>query len=144
MQPIGVVRNEVPEDEVSRQRATMVSDIIIDDEWADALTGIEEYSHIFVLFWMHKKPDTPVQQLIHPRGNEAYPLSGVLATRVRNRPNQIGMAVAELIRREGNKLTVMRLDAYNGTPILDLKPYDDYDVVESVKVPQWWAKKCRK
>lgn len=144
MQPIGVVKNDVPEDEVSRQRATMVSEIIINDEWADALTGIEEYSHIFVLFWMHKKPDTPVEQLIHPRGNKDLPLSGVLATRVRNRPNQIGMAVAELLSRDGNILTVKRLDAYDGTPIVDIKPYDDYDAVDTISVPEWWAKKCRK
>lgn len=144
MQPIGIVKNDVPDEEVPRRRAEMISQIIIDDQWADALTGIEEYSHIFILFWMHKKPDTPVEQLIHPRGDKDLPLSGVLATRVRNRPNPIGMAVAELLSRDGNKLTVKRLDAYDGTPILDLKPYDDYDAVKSIQVPEWWAKRCRK
>lgn len=142
--PIGYVSNDVPDDEVPRKRADMVSEILIDEKWSDALLNIEEYSHVFVLFWMHKKGDVPVEQLIHPRGDKKLPLTGVLATRVRNRPNSIGMAVAELLERDGNKLTVKRLDAFDGTPILDLKPYDDYDVFESIRVPEWWAKRCRK
>lgn len=143
--PIGYVSHKLDDEEIPRQRAVMVSEITIDDQWSDALTGIEEYSHIFVLFWMHKRNEnTSVEQLIHPRGDKNLPLSGVLATRVRNRPNPVGLAVAELLERNGNTLKVKRLDAFNGTPIIDIKPYDDYDVFESVKVPEWWAKRCRK
>ena len=79
--PIGYVSHQLDDIEVPRQRAFMISEIIIDDQWSDALTGIEEYSHIFVLFWMHRIVDAPVQQLIHPRGDEKLPLTGVLATR---------------------------------------------------------------
>lgn len=141
--PIGYVSHQLDDIEVPRQRAFMISEIIIDDQWSDALTGIEEYSHIFVLFWMHRIVDAPVQQLIHPRGDEKLPLTGVLATRSRNRPNPLGLAVAELLARDGNRLRVRRLDAFNGTPIIDLKPYDDYDAFTSVGVPEWWAKRCR-
>ncbi len=144
LNPIGYVKNDIPEDEVSRKRSEMISEIVIDDCWADALTGIEDYSHIFVLFWMHKTGETRVEQLIHPRGDNKLPLTGVLATRVRNRPNPVGLAVAELLERKGNILTVKKLDAFHGTPVLDIKPYDDYDSIESIKVPEWWAKRCRK
>ena len=144
LSPIGYVKNDVPDDEVPRKRAEMVSDILIDPQWTDALLNIEEYSYIFVLFWMHKVGETPVHQLIQPRGDKNLPTTGILATRARNRPNPIGMAVAELLERDGNRLIVKRLDAFDGTPVLDLKPYDDYDVFETVRVPEWWAKRCRK
>jgi len=144
LSPIGYVKNDIPEDEVPRNRAEMISEIVIDDYWAKALTGIEEYSHIFVLFWMHKTGAAEVEQLIHPRGDNKLPLTGVFASRTRNRPNPVGLAVAELLKREGNKLKVKRLDAFDGTPVLDIKPYDDYDSFESVNVPDWWAKRCRK
>ena len=144
LKPIGYVQNDIPDDEVPRKRAEMVSEILIDEEWTDALLNIEEYSHIFVLFWMHKVGDIPVQQLTQPRGDKNLPTTGILATRSRNRPNPIGMAVAELLERDGNRLIVKRLDAFDGTPVLDLKPYDDYDAFDSIRVPEWWAKRCRK
>ena len=141
---IGYVKNDIPDDEVPRKRAEMISEIVIDEEWTDALLNIEEYSHIFVLFWMHKKNNGDVEQLIHPRGDNKLPLTGVFATRARNRPNSVGLAVVELLGRDGNRLRVKRLDAFDGTPVLDLKPYDDYDAFESITVPDWWANRCRK
>ena len=73
----------------------------------------------------------------HPRGYPALPLGGLFAARGRNHPNSIGLAVVELIERTGAVLTVRRLDAYDNTPILDIKPYDDYDVFPDIKVPEW-------
>ncbi len=144
LSPIGYVKNNIPEEEVPRKRAEMVSEILIDEQWTDALQNIEEYSHIFVLFWMHKVGSEAVKQLIQPRGDEKLPTTGILATRARNRPNPIGIAVAELLERDGNKLIVKKLDAFDGTPVLDIKPYDDYDVFEDIRVPEWWANRCRK
>ena len=57
--------------------------------------------------------------------------------RTRNRPNPIGLAVVDLLGISGNRLTVRRLDAYAGTPVLDIKPYDHYDVFEDIRVPDW-------
>lgn len=144
VRPIGYVRNNIPEAEVPRRRAEMISEIVIDEHWLEGLTGVEAYSHLFVVFWMHKEGTHPVELLLHPRGDESLPLTGILATRARNRPNPIGLAVVELLKRNRNRLTVRSLDAYDGTPVLDLKPYDDYDAVASIKVPEWWAKRCRK
>ncbi len=144
MRPIGYVKTEIPDKDVSKRRAEMVSEIVIADQWQDALTDIEAYSHLFVLFWMHKKSDNVIEQRVHPRGDKNLPLTGVFATRSGNRPNPIGLAVVELLQRKGTHITVRRLDAYDGTPILDLKPYDDYDVFQSIRVPEWWAMRCRK
>lgn len=144
MAPIGYVVNDVADNEVPKRRAEMISEIVINDCWTDALQGIEDYSHIFVLFWMSNQERNRVEQLIHPRGNNKLPLTGILATRARNRPNPIGLAVVELLGKNGNRLKVKRLDAFNGTPILDLKPYDDYDIFNSIRVPEWWVNYCRK
>lgn len=121
----------------------MISQIEIAPEWLDALRGIEDYSHLFVVFWMHKVERGSVQRLVHPRGDQSLDKTGIFASRMRNRPNPIGLAVVELIDVDGCRLTVKKLDALDGTPVLDLKPYDDYDVVEDVTVPEWWAKRCR-
>jgi tRNA (Thr-GGU) A37 N-methylase len=50
----------------------------------------------------------------------------------------VGLAVAELLERHGNILVVRRLDAFDGTPVIDLKPYDSYDVVNELRTPVWW------
>jgi tRNA (Thr-GGU) A37 N-methylase len=72
------------------------------------------------------------------RGHEDLPLTGVLSTRGRDRPNPIGLAVVEWLGRTGHCLQVRRLDAYDGTPVIDIKPYDPYDVFTDLRVPDWW------
>jgi tRNA (adenine37-N6)-methyltransferase len=79
---------------------------------------------------------------VHPRGDETLPLTGVFAARGRNHPNPIGLAVVELLERDGPHLTVKRLDAYDGTPILDIKPYDHYDVFTEIEVPAWFRERA--
>ena len=68
------------------------------------------------------------------------PLVGVFAVRTNLRPNPIGLTLVELVKVEGNVLTVRGLDAFKDTPILDIKPYDYWDVAENIRVPEWWAK----
>ena len=68
------------------------------------------------------------------------PLLGVFATRTMFRPNPIGLTLVELLKVEGNVLTVKGLDAYDGTPVLDVKPFDAWDNATDAKVPEWWKK----
>jgi tRNA-Thr(GGU) m(6)t(6)A37 methyltransferase TsaA len=75
---------------------------------------------------------------VRPRGRSDMPLIGVFATRSPHRPNPIGLTLVELVKRKRNILTVKGLDAINGTPILDLKPYDIWDSAENIRVPNWW------
>ncbi len=116
----------------------MISQIIMQPEYVDAITGLDEYSHIFVLFWMHQVDQQNYQNLTHPRGRDDLPLRGCLASRGRNHPNPIGLAVAELLELNGDTLTVKKLDGFDGTPVIDIKPYDDYDRVADPRVPDWW------
>jgi len=77
---------------------------------------------------------------VHPRGREDMPLLGVFATRTSRRPNPVGLTLVELLKVEGNVLTVRGLDAFDGTPVLDIKPFDQRDMVEGARVPEWWMR----
>jgi tRNA-Thr(GGU) m(6)t(6)A37 methyltransferase TsaA len=136
--PIGVVRNSVLEPRMDGWEGVR-SDLIVRDDLADALHGIETYSHIIVIFHLDRVPEQErTTGRIHPRGDPRLPEQGVLATRSQRRPNPIGVAVVPLLRRRKNILRVRGLDAINGTPVLDIKPYfPGYDSVPDATVPDW-------
>lgn len=137
LRPIGVVRNG------ERQRYEgwehIRSDLIFRDDLLDALDGIEGFSHVLVVFYLHEVPEEErTTGRIHPRGDVDIPERGVLATRSQRRPNGIGVSVVPLLRRRHNILRVQGLDAINGTPILDIKPYvPHYDSVSDARLPDW-------
>jgi len=137
---IGIVRNKVEE----RSRAgrdwwaDLVSEIEIDNRLTEALDGLEEFSHIIVLYWMNQLNEDRVSLKIHPRGQLELPLVGLFVTRTPNRPNPIGKATVRLLERRGNILKVKGLDAIDGTPVIDIKPYlPGYDSAPDAQVPQW-------
>ena len=137
MNPIGRVKNEAVGDEVKDK--SRISQIIIRDELVEALEGVDGFSHLFVLFWLNQISTQKRMTLkVHPRGRMDMPLLGVFATRTNLRPNPIGLTLVELLKVEGNILTVRGLDAFDGTPILDLKPFDFWDNAENARVPDWW------
>jgi tRNA-Thr(GGU) m(6)t(6)A37 methyltransferase TsaA len=139
LKPIGFVRTEAVGDEVKDKNRT--SQLIIECELAEALEGIAEFSHLFVLFWLHQISRGERKMLkVHPRGREDLPLLGIFATRTNLRPNPIGLTLVELVKVENNVLTVRGLDAFDWTPILDIKPYDFWDTAKGAKVPKWWTK----
>jgi tRNA-Thr(GGU) m(6)t(6)A37 methyltransferase TsaA len=139
LKPIGFVRTEAVGDEVKDK--TRISQIVLHSELAEALDGIEDFSHLFVLFWLHEISDEQRKTLkVHPRGRRDLPLLGVFATRTMLRPNPVGLTLVELVNVEGNVLTVRGLDAFDGTPVLDIKPFDSWDTTKAVKVPEWWIK----
>ena len=137
--PIGVVQTTAVGDEVKDKNRT--SQIIINNELTEALNGVDGFSHLFVLFWLNQIPNEKRQIMkVHPRGRKDMPLLGVFATRTMLRPNPIGLTLVELIKVENNVLTVRGLDAYNGTPVLDIKPFDTWDTAKTAKMPQWWTR----
>lgn len=137
--PIGHVRRASKQEDVKDKG--LVSKIVVDKELTKALDGIEDFSHIYVVFWMHQVPEEETKILkVHPRGRMDLPLLGVFATRTASRPNPIGLTLVELRKREENILTVRGLDAYDGTPVLDLKPFNHQDMALDAKVPEWHKK----
>lgn len=139
LKPIGYVRTEAVGDEVKDK--TRTSKIVLLSRLAKALEGIEDFSHLFVLFWLHEITEKQRKTMkVHPRGRRDLPLLGVFATRTNLRPNPIGLTLVELVKVEGNILKVRGLDAYDGTPVLDVKPFDFWDMAKDAKVPAWWLK----
>jgi len=134
---IGFVRNELTEDEVRDQNCD--SDVVIYKEYEAGLEGIEDFSHLNIIFWMDRIRRSERKLLkARPRGHQDMPMLGIFATRSPHRPNPIGLTLVKLVERKGNILRVNGLDALNDTPILDLKPYDKWDSEEHMKVPRWW------
>lgn len=139
LRPIGYVRNRVKEP-IHEGWEDIESDLELLPELTEALDGLEEYSHIIVLFWLHRIPEERrgVQKKLHPRDRQDLPLVGIFATRTQMRPNPIAQTVVRLRRRRQNVLRVRGLDAIDGSPILDIKPYlPPYDQPEAVRLPEW-------
>ena len=139
LEPIGFVKTTAIGNEVRDK--TRTSQLVLRKELTTALDGVESFSHLFVLFWLHKTPPEQRKTLkVHPQGRKDMPLLGVFATRTMLRPNPVGLTLVELVKVEGNVLTVRGLDAFNGTPVIDIKPFDSWDNAENAKVPAWWTK----
>jgi tRNA-Thr(GGU) m(6)t(6)A37 methyltransferase TsaA len=135
--PIGFVSRTSPHED-DRDRS-LVSRVVLNQDFAPALDGIEGWSHIYVIFWLDRVVLREEPVLHHSRGG-----LGILAARSPIHPNPIGLTLVELVKREANVLWVRGLDAYDGTPILDIKPYPDWErgrliVVTDFRVPEWIA-----
>ncbi|MFO7838951.1 MAG: tRNA (N6-threonylcarbamoyladenosine(37)-N6)-methyltransferase TrmO [Desulfosalsimonadaceae bacterium] len=120
--------------------------LVLNKEAEPALLGVDGFSHVLV-FWWFDKNDTPEKRSrlqVHPRGNPDNPLTGVFATRSPARPNLIALSLCRIRSVRGNVVEVEKIDAFAGTPILDLKPYiPGYDSTDDASVPDW-VKKIRK
>ncbi len=139
LRPIGVVRNRVREPMPSGWEE-VTSRIVVRPEVEGALLGLDAYSHILVLFWPHLVAEDVrgSKQRLHPLDDPQYPLQGVLATRSQIRFNPLLVSVVPLLGVRRNVLQVRGLDAVDGTPVLDVKPYiPHYDAVADAQVPQW-------
>ncbi len=121
--PIAYVRSpfetNTPPEEIRQQPARLV----VEPEYEPGLLGLEAGMDILVLFHLHHIRPEEIELRLHPRHNPENPKRGVFATRTQFRPNQIGATVARLEAIEENVLTVSGLDALDGTPVLDIKPY---------------------
>ena len=139
LNPVGAVKTEATGKEVRDK--TVISQIIFREELTEALEGIEEFSHLFVLFWLNEMSEEDRRIMkVHPRGRSDMPLLGIFATRTPHRPNPIGLTRVKILNIEGNVITVQGLDAFDGTPVLDIKPFDSWDTTGDFRVPNWWKK----
>jgi tRNA (adenine37-N6)-methyltransferase len=135
---IGIVSSPVKEP-TDRDWGGVTSEIRIDDKFAAGLTGIESFSHVVVVFEMHKSTWSPESDLVRrPQGRSDMPLVGIFAQRARHRPNPIGVTSARLLSAAAGTLRVQGLDAIDGTPVLDIKPYfPQYDCRADASRPEW-------
>jgi len=126
----------------------------IDDEWdavssaiqldpravrPDALAGLGSFSHIEVIYLFHRvDPDAVQRGARRPRGNPAWPAVGILAQRAKNRPNRLGISTCRLLEIDDLRLHITGLDAIDGTPVLDVKPYfAEFGARGEIRQPTW-------
>ena len=117
----------------------MSSEVVIDEQYALGLKGIDSFFHIIVVFEMHKSSRNAETDLVRrPQGRPDMPLVGIFAQRAKDRPNPIGVTTVRLLAVKGSTLSVQGLDAISGTPVLDVKPYfPQYARVIDPHVPDW-------
>jgi tRNA-Thr(GGU) m(6)t(6)A37 methyltransferase TsaA len=129
LKPVGVVKQQ-------GQRTLLE----IQPEFAPALKGLEDFSHLWVFYWFHEndRPEGRATLQVHPRRDPANPLTGVFACRSPERPNLIGLTACRLVKVSGHVVEVADLDARDGSPILDLKPYiPEGDAIPGAVTPAW-------
>lgn len=137
----GIEMKEQHEDNMKRVRQIHeeISEIILDKNLIDILEGIEEYSHLIILYWAHKVPEQSRSLTkVHPMGRECFSKVGIFATCSPARPNPILMTVVRLCGIKGNVLEVKGLDAIDGSPVVDIKPFlRKFCPEEEVSIPSW-------
>ena len=113
--------------------------IRMDPRWESGLTGIEDFSHLVVLFYLDRaQRRRTAGSLMRPEGRAELPEVGFFAMRTPKRPNPVGISCPRLVRREGNALHVTGIDAWDGTPVIDIKGYYPRDELRAdATVPRW-------
>ena len=154
LRPVGIVKNEIKEPSLvaesgdlerwgvskdAKKARDMISEILIYDDFTGILDGIEDFSHIVVLYWAHRVPPERRSLVkVHPMGRKDLPKKGIFATCSPARPNLICLTTVPLLERRGNLLKVKGLDAVDGSPLIDIKPYNPhYHTVGEVKIADW-------
>lgn len=141
LHPIAVVsssRRDVTDDDWGTVRSTVTLLPPLD---ARALTGLDAFSHVEIVYVFDRvDPAAVCLGTRRPRGNPNWPEVGILAQRAKDRPNRIGVSVCTLVGVEGASFTVEALDAVDGTPVLDVKPYlPEFGPRGPVATPAWSA-----
>jgi tRNA-Thr(GGU) m(6)t(6)A37 methyltransferase TsaA len=152
LKPIGVVHVEAGDEEVRASLAGVEGVLEIYEEYAEGLYGIEGFSHLIVVALLHKVSEERRKTLrVRPRrlkllglSEEDIPEVGVFCTDSPHRPNPIALTIVELVEVEGRFLRVGGLDLFDGTPILDLKPYTPSRRIEEIRLPAWYQKALEK
>lgn len=148
LKPIGVIKHSYSDEYVRNSLDGVEGYIEIFQEFKHGLKGLEGFSHIIILAYLHKVIEEQRKTLIvKPRGlarklslpPEALPEVGVFATDSPHRPNPIALTIARLryIDLDKGLLCVENLDLFNETPVLDLKPYTPWRRIEYIEIPQW-------
>lgn len=135
---IGVVSSPV-KDGVDTQWGEVTSEIQIQQQFKGSLKGLETFSHAIIVFYMHRSTfnlETDLQR--KPQGRDDMPSIGIFSQRAKHRPNPIGITVVAIVSVNDDSLKVKGLDAIDGSPVLDIKPYYPvFDLKEEALTPKW-------
>jgi len=139
LEPVGYVRSprkDLRDDDWGQVTADIE---LITTLGPESLDGLEEFSHAEIIFLFDRVAESAIERgARHPRGNPAWPSVGIFAQRGKDRPNRLGSTIVEISRRAGRVLTVVGLDAIDGTPVLDIKPVmTEFLPRRPVTQPEW-------
>ncbi len=140
LNPIGYVRGgraEAIDDNWGDVEAEIELDALQFD--ADVTAGLGDFSHLEVVYVFHQVDEAKIEtKARHPRNNPDWPLVGIFAQRAKGRPNRIGVTTCEIVAVDGLRVTVRGLDAIDGTPVVDLKPYmTEFGPRSEIRQPAW-------
>ena len=146
VQPVGYVtstRTLVADDDWDREQSSVV---LVDGFGDEALLGLAEFSHVEVVYYFDRVDAAAIERgARRPRNNGDWPLVGIFAQRGKNRPNRIGTTVCQVRGVHGRTLAVHGLDAVDGTPVLDIKPYlAEFGPRGAVAQPGWSSELMRR
>lgn len=137
LNPIGYVHNQV-EEKKDTAWGNDISTIILDEDFHGGLTGLSDFSHAIILCHLNRAKFIPEKHLLRrPRNRTDMPLLGIFSQRTKDHPNQIGITSVEILSVSENSITVRGLDAINGTPVLDIKPYFPVFDKRDAQTPDW-------
>ena len=138
LQPVGHVRStrhEPDDDSWSKENASIELDPPFDQR---AIQGLEEFSHCLVVYVFDRASWDVSRMVRHPRGNREWPEVGIFAQRAKDRPNTLGVSVCRLLRIEGSAIHLEGLDAIDGTPVVDIKPWmEEFGPRSATHQPAW-------
>ena len=112
----------------------------IKKEYTAALSGLDQFSHIYVFYWFHQNDSADKRKTleVHPRGNRQNPLTGVFATHSPVRPNLVAMSLCKIISIDDNIIKIDKIDAFDNTPLIDIKCYiPASDENPAINFPEW-------
>lgn len=132
--PIGRVQNAIPFGTESVDWKQVCSQITIESQYVGGLYALDSFSHIYILFLLE---NGELRLRVHPCRRTDLPEVGLFASRSPHRPNPLGLTLVRLLSVEGNTLHIAGLDAYDGTKVLDIKPFQLKRWPQELKMPAW-------
>lgn len=134
---IGRIKSSVKEP-VDMDWGEVISEVELTPEYAPGLLGLEGFSHAMILTILHEAEYIPEKHLRrHPQERKDMPLLGIFAQRARHRPNRIGITAVEIVEVTDSSVKVKALDAIDGTPVIDVKPYVPLFDSKDASIPDW-------
>ncbi|SEM82460.1 tRNA-Thr(GGU) m(6)t(6)A37 methyltransferase TsaA [Syntrophus gentianae] len=145
LKPVGFISSPVTE-QADEKWGGVISRVLLQPEYIGALSGLEDFSHAMIITYLHQAKYEKEKHLQRrPRDLDSMPKIGIFSQRAKDRPNPIGVTTVKIITVKDDYIEVQGLDAINGTPILDIKPYyPHYDKVDAPKTPEWVDKLMEK
>ena len=152
LKPIGKVRVKFDDETVKKSMFGVKGEIEVFKEYEEGLKGIDGFSHLIIIAYLHKVTEEQ-KKLLNVRfrrlqhfglKEEELPEVGVFCCDSPHRPVPIALTIVKLLKREGRRLHVENLDLFDGTPVLDIKPYTPERVMEDLELPEWYKELYKK